>query len=156
MRHVVGSIRKGLASEQERIPDASESTADEHEHFKMDDDYGHDSMKQVTPKERRLSDMSEDSKGSISPALEACRLFKANENNMGPESHQKPTTWGWPGLGTFPEPTGYSFKTRNGTRVHKSELEPRVEAATFEAIDNAAESESFGWPGLGSWPRPAK
>lgn len=149
MRHVMGSIRKGLAHEQEKLPDPSESIVHEHDQFNMTEDCGHDTTKPSDPKQRRPSEMSEDSKGSTSPALEACRLFQANENNMGPESHRKPATWGWPGLGNFPEPEGYPFKTRNGTRLQKSALEPRVEAATFEAIDNAAESESFGWPGLG-------
>ncbi|KEF51137.1 uncharacterized protein A1O9_12751 [Exophiala aquamarina CBS 119918] len=161
MRHVIGSIRKGLAHEQEKLFNPSEPAIHDHEHFNMteysDSDSGHNTTKPSNPKLRRPSERSDDLQWSISPALEACKLFQANENNMGPESHRKPATWGWPGLGTFPEPEGPSSKTQNRTRLQKAAaLEPRVEAATFEAIDNAAESEPFGWPGLGEWPRSRK
>ena len=67
---------------------------------------------------------------------------------------QEPSTWGWPGLGTYPEPAIYTPQLRRQSDTERTtKLEPKFEAATMEAIDNAAESESYGWPGLGSWPQ---
>lgn len=154
MGHVMTSIRSGLAYEQEKPPNNAVDYFEDQSKFAEHSEIvpGHDRMKQ-----RTLSDASEDSNGSISPAIEAGKSAEANENNMGPQSHQKPMTWGWPGLGTYPEFDRLNARLENRAKLRRtSSLEPRFEAATFEAIDSAAESESYGWPGLGAWPSSKK
>jgi len=105
------------------------------------------------------SDRSDDAerKGSISPAIEARTFSNFNENGMGAESHQGDLTWGWPGLGTYPEPIRHSARAEASSNSktasgREADLEPRVETATSKPIDNAAKSEPFGWPGIGVWP----
>jgi len=140
--HVMDSIRLSLAHEHERLPTA---TATEPRHIQQ----------QVT---------ASSSNGSISPALQAVASSKLNENNMGEDSHQNDKTWGWPGLGTFlSHDSATTQKSKRRTESTGSEstgseahLEERVEAATFEAIDSAAELEPFAWPGLGYWVPPPK
>jgi len=161
MGHVMTSIRRALAHEQERLFSHPDTSLHEQNQLKRAEQSeivvsDQDEMKPSFSNERRPSETCDDLKGSISPAIEAFKSFEANENNMGPESHQKPATWGWPGLGTYPEPEKYPSTSQTGTKTQKvAALEPRFEAATFEAIDNAAESE-FGWPGIGTWPRSRK
>ncbi|OCT52281.1 hypothetical protein CLCR_09201 [Cladophialophora carrionii] len=132
LSHVMDSIRHALAHEHERLP--SDSAAQE----------------QLPQRQ----DAAGSTKGSISPALQAVASSKLNENNMGEDSHQSDKTWGWPGLGTFKthdSATSQRSKSRSGSAGSEAHMEEKVEAATFEAIDNAAESETYGWPGLGSW-----
>ena len=131
--HIVDSIRHALAHEQE----------------KPSSDSKQDKVAQ-NPHE-------EDAKDTISPAIQAHKFFNLNENGMGAESHQESGSWGWPGLGSFPEPAKDQAGTRRLSTTKTggkgfAALEPKVEAATFEAIDNAAESEPYGWPGLGDIP----
>ncbi|KAJ9607663.1 hypothetical protein H2200_007741 [Cladophialophora chaetospira] len=142
LSHVMDSIRLPLAHEHERLP---MDTATEQ------------------PPAHQQATMSS-SNGSISPALQAVASLKLNENNMGEDSHQNSKTWGWPGLGTFlSHDSATSQKSKRRTEstgsesaVSEAHLEKRMEAATFEAIDNAAELEAFGWPGLGYWSPPPK
>lgn len=162
MGHVMTSIRRALAHEEERLFNHPETRLHEQNQLKSAEQSqivasDQDNTKLSHSNQRCPSEISDDFNGSISPAIEACKSFEANENNMGPDSHQRPATWGWPGLGTYPEPEKYPARLPNGTKMQKvAALEPRFEAATFEAIDNAAESESFGWPGIGTWPRSRK
>lgn len=77
---------------------------------------------------------------------------------MGAESHQGDLTWGWPGLGTYPEPirnsarAGTSSNSKTASE-READLEPQVEAATSKpTMDKKTKSESFTWPGIGVWP----
>ncbi|KIW67830.1 hypothetical protein PV04_07056 [Phialophora macrospora] len=135
--HVIDSIRHALAHEHEKLP--SDHTAEQQPSQQQDQTNGNN--------------------GSLSPALQAVASSKLNENNMGEDSHESDKTWGWPGLGTFKShesATSQHTKSRTGSEGSEAHVEERVEAATFEAIDNAAESETFGWPGLGTWATPSK
>ncbi|KAL2400280.1 hypothetical protein ABEF93_006854 [Exophiala dermatitidis] len=38
------------------------------------------------------------------------------------------------------------------TKEQQAAQRSRTESATYEAIDNAAEAETFGWPGIGDFP----
>jgi len=90
---------------------------------------------------------------SISPALEAAASSHLNQNNMEQEAVQIDEAWGWPGLGSISNKQIKTSKTKTQKNHLESSdvLESRMEAATFEAIDNSAESETYGWPGLGTW-----
>lgn len=161
MGRVMTSIRNGLAHEQEKPPTNTVDGFQDQLKFAEHPDtlQEQDKLKRTGSSSihRSRSDASEDLRESISPAIEARKSFDANENNMGPLSHQKPTTWGWPGLGSFSEYEKLNAKLENRAKLQRSvSLEPRVEAATFEAIDSAAESESYGWPGIGMWPQSKK
>ena len=149
MGHIISSIRQGLAFEHERLPEQSGAWSYNSHPLVVD---GHAGASPIeADKIQRQS--SWDSEGSISPAVEAQRISESNENNMGAGSHQTPATWGWPGLGAWPEPERARPKIgKMSERERTLSLEPRLEAATIEAIDNAADSESFGWPGVGNWP----
>ncbi|EXJ59229.1 hypothetical protein A1O7_06661 [Cladophialophora yegresii CBS 114405] len=135
LSHVMDSIRHALAHEHEKLPS--------------------DSAARQQPSQRQ--DAAGSTNGSMSPALQAVASSKLNENNMGEDSHQSDKTWGWPGLGTFKthdSTTPQRSKSRTalaGSEGSEAQIEEKVEAATFEAIDNAAESETYGWPGLGTW-----
>lgn len=150
---VVDSIRHALAEEQEKIfgaPKPTKASIDAHlEHLRRLD---RDERARVEREEM----WERDAKESTSPALEARKSFDLNENGMGPDSIKEQASWGWPGLGSYPEPAANPAKVRhssNGNAVERAaDLEPRVEAAAFEAIDNAAESEAYGWPGVGEFP----
>ncbi|KAG9788890.1 hypothetical protein KCU88_g1719, partial [Aureobasidium melanogenum] len=99
---------------------------------------------------------------TVSPAIEARERSEVNENNMGPTSHERVRrdSWGWPGLGTYePQPasldddaTPRRKSSMKMTKEQQAALRSRTESATYEAIDNAAEAETFGWPGLGDFP----
>jgi len=154
MGHVMTSIRGGLAYEQEKRPSNVVDDFEDRLKFAEHSEIANEPKRAML---RTSSDASDDLKGSISPAIEAQKSSEMNENNMGPQSHQKPTTWGWPGLGTYPEFERLNARLENRAKSRKiSSLEPRFEAATLEAIDSAAESESYGWPGLGTWPSSKK
>jgi hypothetical protein len=125
LSHVMETIRHALAHEHETVPRSS-TTA-------------HQETTTGAP---------------ISPALQAVVSTKLNENNMGEGSHQNDETWGWPGLGSFSSQrsgTSHDPKPHAAPAASEAGVESKVEAATFEAIDNAAESETYGWPGLGDW-----
>ena len=152
MGGIISSIRHGLAHEHERLPEKSDALS--HRAEQPVTTYPDtNSTEGSSPRERATWNDEE----SISPAIEARRMSENNENNMGERSHQAPSSWGWPGLGSWPE------RERPRTKVGKMSekertlgLEPRLEAATLEAIDMAAETDTFGWPGLGYWPEPRK
>jgi hypothetical protein len=135
--HVIDSIRHALAHEHEKLPD--DNAAEQH------------------PSQQQNPASGGNNNGSLSPSLQAVASSKLNENNMGEDSHQSDESWGWPGLGTFKthdSATSQHTKSRTqsaGSEGPEAHVEERVEAATYEAIDNAAESEAYGWPGLGTW-----
>jgi len=124
-----------LSEEQEKLfgknKPGKAAISDQLEHLRE-----HDREQRARVEEQMI--WESDAKDSTSPALEA----------------QRRESYGWPGLGTYPEPPTDPAKVQrrsSSTAKRAAELEPRVEAATFEAIDNAAESEAYGWPGLGEF-----
>lgn len=135
LSHIMDSIRHGLAHDHERLPPQN----------------GAEQPPQVAAAAQPTPP-----NGSVSPSLQATAATKLNENNMGPaNSHENDDVWGWPGLGTYkshdsPTPSQAS-KSRTGSTQSTGQVAVRVEAATTEAIDNAAESEPYGWPGLGDF-----
>jgi len=155
---MVGSIRHALREEQEKLFGNSKPTE-----AAISDRLGnlreHDREQRARVEEEMLWEST--AKDSTSPAVEASKSVDLNANGMGADSvKERRGSWGWPGLGTYEEPLHEPAKARRGssskgkTAERAAELEPRVEAAAFEAIDNAAESEAYGWPGLGTMPDP--
>lgn len=153
MGNIIASIRHGLSHEHERIPEKSGALSHRAEQQPVTSHPNADRTGGSSPRDQATWNDEE----SISPAIEARRMSENNENNMGEGSHQAPTTWGWPGLGSWPERGRPREKVgKMSAKERTLSLEPRLEAATFEAIDNAADSEAFGWPGLGYWPGTGK
>jgi len=152
LKRVINTIRAALDREQQALFHGDETTRHErrkswiNEHLNKLRVHDEQDRQRVTEELKKEGGEESDAKVGYSPAQQAQKLEQLNENGM--ESHQ---AWGWPGLGSYgdsqqPEPQA---KT---TRQKSAQLEPRAEAAAFEAIDNAAEGESFGWPGVGPWP----
>jgi len=149
---VVESIRHVLSEEQEKLfgknKPGKAAISDQLEHLRE-----HDREQRARVEEQMI--WESDANDSTSPALEARKSVGLNENGMGADSlKERRESYGWPGLGTYPEPPTDPAKVQrrsSNTAKRGAELEPRVEAATFEAIDNAAESEAYGWPGLGDF-----
>jgi hypothetical protein len=125
---IMDSIRSALSHEHEKLPETHPSA--------------------LSHSQER--DTTSNANESNSPAMQAVATAKLNENAMGEEPH-----WGWPGLGTFRRSD--SMAAENASRRSNSNSSsgpPQVgaEAAVFEAIENAAEADTYGWPGLGTWP----
>lgn len=158
---VVGSIRHALADEQEKLFGSGHAKPTKAE---MDAHLNH--IRELDREQRARVEQElmweADAKESTSPAFEARKSSGLNENGMGPNSpKERADAFGWPGLGSYQGGSAESGKMQRTTSASKhapriAELEPRFEAATFEAIDNAAESESYGWPGIGQYPDPQK
>jgi len=129
LSHIMNSIRHALAHEQEKLPSNNGG-------------------------EKHMSQQQATVSGPISPALQAVASSNLNENNMGETFHQNDQTWGWPGFGTlssYSSTTSQRSKPRTESTGSGGHTEAKVEAATFEAINNAAEFEMYGWPGVGDW-----
>ena len=124
--HVMDSIRHAISHEQEKL-------------------FGNRRHSHASADEGEQKEIS-NAKDSVSPAVEAGKSFTLNENSMSAEPQPESETWGWPGLGTYPQPAKDSAEAR---RVSANN------AATQEGATDA-ESESYGWPGLGDLPPPKK
>lgn len=156
--HIMSSIRQALANEQQKLF-GDHSSPHDHQQEHLENLRRQDIAQRNRVDEEML--WGSDSSESMSPAVQTCTASKLNENNMGVDSHEAGKRWGWPGLGTFQGPEEQPEKLRRtSSNKHASDrmaaVEPKMEAATFEAIDNAAESESYGWPGIGYLPTPRK
>jgi len=106
----------------------------------------------------RLEHLREQDK-IVRARAEAEMAWEDNDNNgaspaVQAQNRERQKSWGWPGLGTFPEAPKDPAKTRrmSVSPERAAELEHKVEEATYEAIDSAAESEAYGWPGVGEFP----
>ncbi|KAK5194441.1 hypothetical protein LTR99_002943 [Exophiala xenobiotica] len=153
-------IRQTLSQEQERLF-GPHKIAQQHRQYqaKVGEHLEHLREQDKIDRARAEAEMSwenNDTSGA-SPAVQARKSFDLNENNMGADSEEdreRQKSWGWPGLGTFPETPKDPAKVRrrSGSAERAAELEHKVEEATYEAIDGAAESEAYGWPGIGEFP----
>jgi len=85
------------------------------------------------------------------PSIEAQRMESRNENSFGDDD----ADWGWPGLGSVSHAKTAALPQQPPAHARHSHAEERLEAASREAIDSAAE-ESYGYPGVGSWPAAKK
>jgi hypothetical protein len=162
--HIIDSIRDGLANEHDKLFHTKSSTHQRYQ-TKLPDHLDHirhsDEVERRRVEDEMASETSnEEVHATTSPAIEARKSNRLNENNMGViNSHEgAASSWGWPGLGAFAQTKQELNKpahpVRTGSAVGRHTLEPRVEAAAWEAIDSAAEGESYGWAGLGDWPAP--
>lgn len=159
--HLVDSIRTALTQEQTKL--FGDPKAHHHRKYQSSVAERLEKLREQDQTQRQRVEEEIASDGeveeSVSPAVQARERSDFNENNMGAHSSHEAAvrrdSWGWPGLGTYgaddaKEPS--TTRRRNSfklTREKMDRMEPRAEAATYEAIDNAAESESYGWPGLG-------
>ncbi|EXJ82079.1 hypothetical protein A1O1_08148 [Capronia coronata CBS 617.96] len=163
--HMVDTIRTALSQEQAKL--FGDKNAQHHRKYQSTVEERLEKLRQQdeTQRERVEEEIRSDSEAdeSVSPAVEARARSDLDENNMGLTSHERARSdsWGWPGLGTYAAGSEDATNTKRkssfkNTRDKMHDIEPKLEAATYEAIDNAAESDSFGWPGLGDFPPPRK
>ncbi|KIX08075.1 uncharacterized protein Z518_02730 [Rhinocladiella mackenziei CBS 650.93] len=162
---VMDSIRHALAQEQEKLFGERKAAHHDHQYNPAAGERLAKLRDQDQAQRKRVEEemlWESEAKDSTSPAVEARQESELNENGMGAESHQgRRDSWGWPGLGTYAEPPKDPAQTRRKSSTKSGSgrvaaMEPKMEAAAFEAIDNAAESETYGWPGLGDLPAPRK
>ncbi|KIW13420.1 hypothetical protein PV08_08608 [Exophiala spinifera] len=160
---VMDHIRESLSQEQERLFGPRKS-AQQHRQYqaKVGEHLEHLREQDKADRARAEEEMIwEDNNNGASPAVQARKFFDLNENSMGADSEevrQRQWSWGWPGLGNYPDAAKDAPKPRqlSHSTTHSPDLEHKLEEATYEAIDSAAESESFGWPGLGDFPASKK
>lgn len=156
-------IRETLSQEQERLFGPHKS-AQQHRQYQAKIGEHLDRLREQDKADRARAEEEmtwEDNNNGASPAVQARKFFDLNENSMGADSEeerQRQWSWGWPGLGNYPEAANDTAKPRrlSHSAAHNPVLEHKVEEAAYEAIDSAAESETYGWPGLGDFPVPKK
>lgn len=121
--HMMDSIRNSISHEQERLFHPHRHAA---EH----------------PAATTESKEPETNGSSISPAVQAEQTSHLNENNMGPHSHERTQSWGWPGLGTFTN------------EESQNAAESRRKSSVKPGADPNERRKSWGFPGLGTFDEP--
>merc|ERR1711939_14076 len=153
-------IRQALSQEQERLFGPHKIAQQRRQYqAKVGERLEHLREQDKIVRARAEAEMAweDNDNNGASPAVQARKTFDLNENSMGADSEEnreRQKSWGWPGLGTFPETPKDPAKSRrmSVSPERAAELEHKVEEATYEAIDSAAESEAYGWPGVGEFP----